>query len=202
MRHFAFAFAVGAMVAGAAWVPAATRDRPPTAFTGGFGEPTCQYCHSEAAVNAGTGRLMLDGVPESYEGGKAYHITLTVVQPGARVFGFELAARAQEGGAQAGGLASPPGEEGRVGVTLDAGIAYAHHLRAGTSPVAPDTARWQLVWTAPTPSGEVAFHAVANAANDDDSPLGDYVYTATASTRPRTVLPSAPINPRRNAESQ
>jgi hypothetical protein len=136
-------------------------------------------------------------VPESYEGGKAYHITLTVMHPGARVFGFELAAREQEGGVQAGALAPLPGEEGRVGVTVDAGIAYAHHLRAGTAAATPDTARWQLVWTAPAAGGAVVFHAVANAANDDDSPLGDYVYTVN-----RIVLPSARVNPRRNAESQ
>ena len=175
--------AVGGHGGAPGWSPA-TRDRPPTAVTGGFGEPTCQLCHSEAAVNSGPGRLLLDGVPHAYEPGAAYPITLTVVHGGARVFGFELAAR-HEGGGQAGSLAPAAGSEERVGITPEAGISYAHHLRPGTMPLAPDTARWLLVWTAPDAGGTVSFHAAANAANDDDSPLGDYVYTATAVSRLR-----------------
>jgi hypothetical protein len=44
--------------------------------------------------------------------------------------------------------------------------------------VAADTARWTVVWTAPATGGAVTFNAAANAANEDDSQLGDYIYTA------------------------
>jgi hypothetical protein len=38
--------------------------------------------------------------------------------------------------------------------------------------------RWTFRWTAPAdaPGRAVVFHVAANAANDDDSPLGDFIY--------------------------
>ncbi|HEX9611604.1 MAG TPA: choice-of-anchor V domain-containing protein, partial [Gemmatimonadales bacterium] len=50
------------------------------------------------------------------------------------------------------------------------------HTLAGTSVAAGGTGRWTFRWTAPD-AGAVAFHVAANAANDDDSPLGDFIYT-------------------------
>ncbi len=41
-------------------------------------------------------------------------------------------------------------------------------------------AHWRIRWTAPAhPRGAVVFHLAANAANDDESPLGDFIYTMT-----------------------
>jgi hypothetical protein len=154
-------------------------------MTGGFGEGTCQECHFEADVNSAPGRLRLEGVPEQYEAGASYPLTVTLVHPGAKLFGFELAARFAGDGSQAGTLVVAPGAAQRAAVTDDRGISYAHHLRAGTAPLAPDTARWQLVWTAPLAGSAVNFHAVGNAANDDDSPLGDFVYADSAGSRRR-----------------
>jgi hypothetical protein len=62
-------------------------------------------------------------------------------------------------------------------------------VRDGTVPVSADTARWRLLWTAPNDGGTIVFHAVANAANADDSPLGDFVYAASASSRPAGQAP-------------
>jgi hypothetical protein len=43
----------------------------------------------------------------------------------------------------------------------------------------------ELRWTAPEEARwPVAAHVAANAANDDDSPLGDFVYTTAAGSRP------------------
>jgi hypothetical protein len=163
-----------------------TRERPPTGVTGGFGEPTCQLCHFEADVNTGGGRLLLTGVPERYTAGQRYTVIVTVVHAGAVAVGFEIAARFESGGAQAGSLAAGPNEAKRLEVTTAVGVQYAHHVWDGTEPVAPDTARWRVVWTAPASGGgNVVFHAVGNASNSDNSPLGDYVYTATAASRGR-----------------
>jgi hypothetical protein len=63
-------------------------------------------------------------------------------------------------------------------VTSFAGVQYIHHVYGGSRRVAPDTARWQLHWTAPQ-TGAVLFHLAANAADDDESPLGDFIYTAS-----------------------
>jgi hypothetical protein len=165
-----------ALVAGAAAEARATRDAPPPGHTGGFDEPTCQECHFEAEVNAGGGRLRLEGVPEAYRPGGAYRLTVTLVQEGLKAGGFQLTART-DGGAQAGTIAGVEMPERRVGVTVSGDVAYAHHILAGVDPVSTDTARWTLVWTAPGHGGTVLFHVAANAANDDSSPLGDYVYT-------------------------
>jgi hypothetical protein len=50
--------------------------------------------------------------------------------------------------------------------------------------VAADTARWTVLWTAPESGGEVRFNGAANAANQDDSQFGDYIYTAVEISGP------------------
>jgi hypothetical protein len=161
----------------------ATRDRPPLAVTGGFNETTCQLCHSEADVDDGSGTLEIAGVPATYTAGESYAIRLTLVHEGMSASGFEIAARFEPAGAQAGTLAVPDDEKGRMDVATEVGVQYAFQLYDGSNPVAKDTARWTIKWTAPQDSGAVIFHAVGNAANNDNSPLGDYIYTAKVATR-------------------
>ena len=170
----------GALLLAATTTREATRDKPPTAVTGGFGEATCQMCHSEADVNTGGGGLLLEGVPQGYTPGERYTLTISVTHKDLKAAGFEIAARFEQGGAQAGTLTPHPDHKDRAGVTPEVNIQYAHHLLAGTDPVSPDTARWQLIWDAPLTGGTVVFHAVGNAANADNSPLGDYVYARSA----------------------
>jgi hypothetical protein len=183
-RNLALTCFAGCIIVGAAAGTHAMRDRPPTAVTGGFGEPTCQVCHFEAEVDAGAGVLTLHGVPDVYHAGETYALTLTLVHPGVAAAGFEIAARFEKSAAQAGTLAPEPDEADRIGVTTDGDVQYAHHVHAGTVPVHGDTARWRLLWTAPPAGGAVVLHAAGNAANGDDSPLGDYVYSASATARP------------------
>lgn len=169
---------------GVAFLP--YRDGPPPGFSGGFGEDTCQGCHFEPGVevNEPGGSVTLAGVPESYEGGRAYPIIVTLTREGMRVAGFEMTARFAEGGAQAGGLTAPEDAAERVRVTTDRDVQYAHQRLAGSALAAPDTARWTVLWTAPAGGGAVVFDVAANAANEDDSSSGDYVYTADAKTTP------------------
>ncbi|MGH7568436.1 MAG: choice-of-anchor V domain-containing protein [Gemmatimonadales bacterium] len=174
---------------GAAAVAAAPRfpERPPPAHTGGFGEPSCAQCHSGAPLNERLGTLSIDGVPESSVAGQRYRLIITLVRPGMRAAGFEASARWAAGdeiGRQAGRFT--PGNP-RVALTRDSvrAVDYVHHTLAGTDLTAPDTARWTLEWTAPSGAAPVVFHVAANAADDDASPLGDYIYLGTFVTRPR-----------------
>jgi hypothetical protein len=97
--------------------------------------------------------------------------------------GFQLAARMENGGAQAGTLAPGPGDEKRV--TIEKGsIQYVNQRLAGTALAEPGTATWTLVWTAPKAGGPVVFHAAANAADKDEAARGDYVYTAVVQSQP------------------
>jgi hypothetical protein len=174
----------------------ATRDRPPTAHTGAFGEPTCHSCHFDSDLNGGAGRLLLLDVPEHYVPGREYRVTVLLVETAMNAAGFQLTARFHDGH-QAGTIRPAPQEQDRVDVTTDRNIQYAHHLYEGTVPLSPDTARWVLLWTAPADSPEpVIFNVVGNAADDDTSPLGDFIYTGSARSQPLTPAKDDP-HPRR-----
>jgi hypothetical protein len=156
-----------------------TRDRPPPGHTGGFGEPTCHACHFMAEVNSGGGALAIAGLPRAWEPGRLYTVEVTLNHDGMRAAGFQLAARFEDG-TQAGRLSAIDGEASGVEVAKQDGVAYALQLYAGSRPDADGRIRWTVAWTAPDAGGTVHFHAAANAADADESPLGDYVYTAVA----------------------
>ena len=161
-----------------------SRNEPPVGFSGGFGEDTCVACHFEADLNTGPGSLALEGLPDRWQPGESYPVTVVLTRPGMKIGGFELTTRFAEGGAQAGSLAPGEGEEAHLKVSTSFDVQYAHHVRAGTEVVKADTARWTIVWTAPVgESGKVLFNAAGNAADADDSQFGDYVFATEASVR-------------------
>jgi hypothetical protein len=156
------------------------------ARTGGFGEMTCQQCHWENPLNEPSGRLTLEGIPETYTPGEQYLITVRVARPDLGRGGFQLSARedslAMNAGANAGTLA--PADQFTQTVQDDARrVTYAQHTRAAATAATPGAATWRVQWTAPDTRVAVVFHAAANASNDDASPLGDFIYTTTARSR-------------------
>ena len=159
----------------------ASRDQPPIAHTGGFGEPTCVTCHMDGELNEPGGTLAIEGLPSEYRPGQRYTLTVVLAHPELRAAGFELSARYATGpdaARQAGTLAV---SDDRAGTTEGpTRVQYAHHLRSGTTPLpAAGHARWTVTWTAPGSASPVLFHVAANAANDNDSPMGDYIYSRT-----------------------
>lgn len=146
---------------------------PPAAHTGGFGEPTCQQCHTEFDLNLLGGRLEVEGLPEAYEPGRSYAVVVTLHSDQMESAGFQLSARF-DGGGPAGKL-SPV--DARVAVVDSTGVPYAQHTAGGTAPETHELARWTLEWVAPPSGGRVVFHAAANSANGDNSPFGDLIYT-------------------------
>ncbi len=167
---------VGADAPRGAWVYA---DGPPPGHTGGFDEPTCHACHFDQPVNAEGGWLTVEGVPPRYWSGAVYPITIVLTRPGLGRGGFQLAARFIEGGAagrQAGSWRLPPSGM-QIASADDSLVQYVEHTREGTALTAPDTVRWEVAWQAPAErGGMVVFHLGANAANDDASEFGDYIY--------------------------
>jgi hypothetical protein len=157
----------------------------PPGFSGGFKETSCDACHFENDVNAVPGQLTIAGIPERFAAGERYAITITLSRPGMRLGGFQFTARMADGGAQAGTLAPAEGQEKRLAVEVSGNIQYANQRQPGAAPVEPGTARWTLLWTAPTTPTPVAFHVSANAADNDESVRGDYVYTATVRAAPQ-----------------
>ena len=185
MNHLLGIAAAGYLLAAALTPTAASAyaDGAPPGFSGGFGEGACDACHFHNEINAEPGRLTLAGVPERFTPGQRYTLTVTLARPEMRNGGFQLAARLENGGAQAGTLAAAPGEEKRLAVDTATGIQYARQRREGTRPAPPGMVRWEVVWTAPETRGTVQFHVAGNAGDNDDSVRGDYVYTATAQSR-------------------
>ena len=161
---------------------AAYADGAAPGFTGGFGEQSCDACHFEGALNTKPGQLTLTGIPERYVGGQAYPLTITLTRPDMKMAGFQLSARMENGGSQAGTLAPGTGEDTRIKIEKGA-VQYVNQRLEGTALSEPGTAKWTVVWAAPKDTGNVVFHAAGNAANKDDATRGDYVYTVAATTR-------------------
>lgn len=158
-------------------VPAgAYKDGPPPAHTGGLGEPDCAACHFGPEPESRGVSLSLQGMPERYDPGSTYRITLVLEAAGMKSGGMLLSVRTHEG-RQAGTLA--PGDD--LETVQSGGIHYLRHVRPARGPEAV----WRLAWTAPEEcAGPVLMHAAANAANDDDSALGDVPVLAEATSLP------------------
>jgi hypothetical protein len=161
-------------------------DGPPPGHTGGFGEPTCERCHSGQPINDVDGAVGLSGAPPAYDPGRTYRLTVWLARPALRRAGFQLSARFVNG-EHAGHLARLD-ETTRVTDPSTSPVRYIQHTRTGSDVAVVDTARWTFRWTAPTRPDTVVFHLSANASNDDASEFGDYVYLASrpihAVTRP------------------
>jgi hypothetical protein len=157
-------------------------------FTGGFKEPTCQQCHFGHDLNEPGGTLTLSGVPPTYAAGQAYTLTVTLKKDGLEKGGFQLAARAATGptaGRDAGTL-EVTGAEVQLVTSADKTVTYVQHTPAGTKTATPGSLAWTFRWIAPkTGAVPVEFDVAANASNNDESPMDDAIYTASATVRPK-----------------
>lgn len=161
-------------------------DGPPAGHTGGFGEPTCHRCHFDQPLDDPAGRLDVEGFPEAFEPGRRYLLCVALMRPGTVRGGFQLAVRFAAGeraGRPAGRLTAGEGAEVVEGPT---GVPYARQARGSAAAPADGSFRWIVEWEAPPGAGgEVALHVAANAANDDASELGDFVYLGERKSRDR-----------------
>lgn len=182
----ALPFALSAFVEGPA--PSPFVEGPLPGMTGGFGEPSCHQCHFDNPIGEPSGRLTLSSVPRIYVSGARYALKIALRRPGLSRGGFQIAARFAAGplaGAQAGRLA--PADD-RVQVVHDPArpaIDYAQHTAGGTRAPRAGELEWTVRWIAPDEARDpVVFHVAANAANDDASPLGDFIYAGEARSAP------------------
>ena len=159
-------------------------DGAPPGFSGGFAEQSCHACHFDAEPNTAPGQLTLAGVPDRFVPGQQYLLTITLSRPGMASGGFQLAARREEGGAQAGTLELPTVEKERLAVQARNNVQYVNQRHTGAAPAEPGTIAWKVLWTAPDTAAPVVFHAAANAADNDGSTRGDYIFTTTARSAP------------------
>jgi hypothetical protein len=166
----------------------AFKEGPYPNVTGGFGEPSCHVCHLDNPVNAPGGTLTITGVPDHYAAGARYNITVTLTREALRRGGFEIAARFASGrqrGKQAGAWRVLDGRAQLIPGAKDPTLTFVQHNLAGSRTPTSGSNTWTIEWTAPSPvSAPVQFNVAANATNNDDSPLGDFIYVKSARTSP------------------
>jgi hypothetical protein len=161
----------------------AYREGPLPNMAGGFGDQTCRSCHFDNELNGEGGGVTLTGVPATYTPGKAYTIIVRLERAGMTRGGFELSARFASGpeqGREAGTWRIEGSRLQMVKSQVVPGLEFVQHTTAGTVAATPGSIRWQVEWTAPAASTPVQFNVAANASNDDNSPLGDFIYVADA----------------------
>lgn len=194
LRELTLAVTLAAAAGLAAAAPRRGSDRvhaegPPPGHTGGFGEPSCRECHAGEVPDEPRGALTVVGLPDRWEAGRSYPLEVHLRHAELARAGFQLAIRfaplSPSAGAPAGTFAVP--EPTRVAIVRhdSSGVTYLQHTHPGTDVVGHE-AVWAFVWTAPAAGGDVQINAAGNAANDDNSPFGDFIYTfARAVPAPR-----------------
>lgn len=136
-------------------------------------------CHNSFVLNSGNGALALEGLPASYVPGGVYDLQVVLSDPGQFRWGFEATVIRPSTGNQAGVLA--PVDTALVQVSEGAGDLrdYIMHKEAGTFPGQGSGNSWNITWTAPAAgSGTSHFYFAGNAANNNDLPTGDYIYSS------------------------
>jgi len=69
---------------------------------------------------------------------------------------------------------------------VDKSLTFVQHNLQGSRTATPGSNAWTIEWTAPTPATvPIIFNVAANASNNDDSPLGDYIYLKSARSLPQ-----------------
>ena len=165
---------------------AASASGPSPSHTNAPGEANCTACHSDFAVNSGTGNIQITGVPANYLPNQQIPVTVRVSQADAVVYGFQLTvldSRGQKIGTYTLPSQSPPKMQLVNGLVNNIERQYIEHTVDGIIPSQFGFNTWTFTWTAPSLRvGKVAFYAAGNAANSDAGTSGDYIYTKSAAT--------------------
>ncbi len=178
---------------------------PPAGYSSGPGNySNCTDCHV-GTVNSGTGSLSLANAPDAWQPGVTYALSLTLDDPNATRWGFELSAQHPDGG-QAGTLVVTDPVETQL--LSFQGVEYLEHTSQGTAPGTSGGHTWSFEWTAPAAgAGKAVIYVSGNAANGNSNTLGDLIYTMAVpvpeggGTLPEAAVAAIPetIFPRRGA---
>lgn len=191
MRSMRFNTLAILMMAGASGAFAHSYGADP-GLTGAPGEGTCLGCHFGGQLNSGGGTLTITFPdPNGYVAGQKYRLRVSLADPTAKRWGFELTDRKEATNIFAGAFAVPSGTPVPILIEKAGAIQYVTHTPAGTYPQQITQAGWDIDWTAPAAgTGTVRFYAAGNAANNNGDPTGDKIYTTNlAVAEQATVTP-------------
>ena len=146
-------------------------------------ENTCTACHSSALPNTGPGAVTISGLPANYLPGQTIPLTVTVADPDAVIYGFQMVA-INRNGENAGTIdvptASPQPLQVISGFVNGNERRYVEHTVNGVTPTVFGSKSWTFNWTAPSERiGKLGFYAAGNGANSDSSTGGDNIYLAS-----------------------
>ena len=114
---------------------------------------------------------------------------MTLRRDGLRRGGFEIAARFASGkqkGRQAGSWKPLDARVQLIPGAVDKVLTFVQHNLAGSRVSETGANTWTIEWTAPSEAvASVQFNVAANASNNDDSPLGDYIYLKRVRSTPQ-----------------
>lgn len=153
---------------------------PVAGVAGVPGEADCTDCHS-GTINSGTGKLQIQLVDAAtWTPGQQMRVRVTLADPAARRWGFQLTARsATSPTANAGTFALADDSVTRIETGMD-NSQYVEHNSAGSRLGQKDSSTWEVLWTAPAAGfGPVTFYAAGNGANGDNTNDGDQIYTTS-----------------------
>ncbi|MBT3234171.1 MAG: hypothetical protein HN356_15335, partial [Calditrichaeota bacterium] len=153
------------------------------------GNNTCVECHNSFRLNGGEGSLSIEGLPAEYEPGETYNLTINLNSPNTSRWGFEITAH-NEQQLRGGNFILVNDRETTISGGGGQEPQYVKQLRQGTF-AGNRSASWRIDWQAPeAASGPVVFYLAGNAANNNGSPAGDYIYAI--STRLNEAEPPPP----------
>jgi len=136
----------------------------------------CTQCHNQFPVNSGLGHLALTGIPTGgYVAGLTYNLHVTLSDPQAHRWGFELTA--MRAGIAAGTFTITAPTLTQLSDNPGTAADFVKHMTAGTFPGTLGPTTWNFNWTAPIGPTPVTFYFAGNAANNDTTNQGDYIYT-------------------------
>lgn len=139
----------------------------------------CTACHSSFPVNSGDGTLDLQA-PTVYIPGTTYDLTVDLTDAGQTRWGFELAVL-KNTLEQGGTLVVTDPTNTQLSDNPDPGPDFLKQTSDGTFAGNPNGGLWSFQWIAPeAATGTLTFYVAGNAANNNGSTNGDYIYTITA----------------------
>lgn len=167
----------------------------------------CTACHRTfGPANTGLGKVTIKAAP--YTPGARQTVSVTVEDPEAVRWGFQLTARLKSDETKQAGTFTP-NEFVRVRCDPDGAEApcngapeFPEHTVAATRPGTRGSSTFEMQWTPPaTNVGDIVFYAAGNAANNNAAFTGDHIYTAnlivspaTANTKPAISSQSGVVN--------
>ncbi len=167
------------------------------AYTGAISEGNCTSCHSSySLVTSGNqwNRIRItSNIPSTgYLPDSTYTITLTYAESGISKFGFQLTAL-DTTNAAAGTFSTADNRTSTSSTSVGGKTRYyIGQTTTGSAKVGTDSTAWTFKWKAPSTNvGKVKLYTTVNAANNNGSDNGDYIYKKDFTLTPSTLLPVA-----------